>query len=115
MQAFIGEALDCRLISLKFEGFFEKWPKNAWSGLSARPIWRPGTARDVATLVGLGLVRESYWRDTVGTSLKCKRYKNLKKANKFIQNFKTNPADLLEKKINYIYPTLSNFDGGTSQ
>ena len=36
------------MISLKFEGFFAKWPGKARSGPSARPIRRPRKAGDVA-------------------------------------------------------------------
>ena len=43
-----GRGQDCGLISLKFEGFFAKHPKNARSGPSIRPIRRPGAAGDVA-------------------------------------------------------------------
>ena len=40
--------MDRGLISLKFEGFFAKWPGKARSGPSARPIRRPRKAGDVA-------------------------------------------------------------------
>jgi len=47
--------LDRGLISIKFEDFFAKWSGKARSRPFIRPIRRPGTAGDVATLPGQGI------------------------------------------------------------
>ena len=49
--------MDRGLISLKFEGFFAKWPGEARSGPSARPIRRPRKASDVACFPARGLIQ----------------------------------------------------------
>jgi len=49
--------LDRGLISLKFEGFFAKWPGKTRSGPSARPIRRPGFAGDMARSLARELAR----------------------------------------------------------
>ena len=55
--------VDCGLIRIKLEGFFAKRPRRARSRPFMSPIRRPRKVGDVATLAGLLLVRESFFRD----------------------------------------------------